>query len=214
MHLARSAIAVVCGAIAVAALGAATEARAQLDRGLTPAPCSVLSGHPCHPSFCSVFHDGPCFPQYLPAIGETLRLTVAAAEEAAKDKPATDKRDDGQLVNSIQEMFEVLRVCWVPPPKDKARQGMEYTILFAFKRDGELLAPARMTYTTHDVSVEVRNIYREAVDAALKRCTPMHFSAGMAGAIAGRPIAVRFMDDRMVGDKSGKGNSGKGDSGK
>ena len=26
------------------------------------APCSVLSGHPCHPAFCSVFHRGPCFP--------------------------------------------------------------------------------------------------------------------------------------------------------
>ena len=25
----------------------------------------------------------------------------------------------------------------VPPPKDKARHGMQYTIQFAFKRDGE-----------------------------------------------------------------------------
>jgi hypothetical protein len=209
MRLAGGAMAVVCGAIAVAALGAAPQARAQLDRGLTPAPCSVLSGHPCHPSFCSVFHEGPCFPQYQPPIGETLRLTVAAAGEAAKDKPATDQRDDGQLVNSIQEMFEVLRVCWVPPPQDKAHHGMEYTVRFAFKRNGELIAPAQVTYTTHDIPVEVRDIYRDAVDAALKRCTPMHFSTGMAGAIPGRPISMRFIDDRMVGDDSGKGDSGK-----
>jgi hypothetical protein len=209
MRLARRAIAIACGAIGLAALGAATQARAQLDLGLTPAPCSVLSGQPCHPSFCSVFEDGPCFPQYLPPIGQDLRLTVAATEGTPKDKPVTDRRDDGQLVNSIRDMFDALRACWVPPPKDKAHHGMEYTVRFAFKRNGELIAPAQVTYTTHDVPVEVRDVYRDAVDAALKRCIPMHFSNGMGGAIPGRPISIRFIDDRMVGDDSGKGDSSK-----
>jgi hypothetical protein len=36
----------------------------------------------------------------------------------------------------------------VPPPKDEARHGMEYTIRFAFKRDGTVIAPPRMTYST------------------------------------------------------------------
>jgi hypothetical protein len=36
------------------------------------------------------------------------------------------------------------------------------------------------------------------VAAALKRCTPLHFSDGMGGAVAGRPIAVRFVDNRTV----------------
>jgi hypothetical protein len=209
MRLARSTIAIVCGALAVAAPGTANQARAQLDLGLTPPPCSVLSGHPCHPSFCSVFHRGPCFPEYLPPIGQDLRLTVAATEGTPKDKPVTDRRDEGQLVNSIHDMFDALRACWIPPPKDKAHHGMEYTVRFAFKRNGELMAPAQVTYTTHDVPVEVRDIYRDAVEAALKRCTPMHFSNGMASAIPGRPISMRFIDDRMVGDDSGKGDSGK-----
>jgi hypothetical protein len=209
MRLARCAIAIVCGAIGFAALGAATQARAQLDLGLTPAPCSVLSGQPCHPSFCSVFEEGPCFPQYLPPIGQDLRLTVAATEGTPMDKPATDRRDDGQLVNSIRDMFDALRACWVPPPRDKAHHGMEYTVRFAFKRNGELIAPAQVTYTTHDVPVEVRDVYRDAVDAALKRCIPMHFSNGMGNAIPGRPISIRFIDDRMLGDDSDKGDSNK-----
>jgi hypothetical protein len=61
-----------------------------------------------------------------------------------------------------------------------------------------------VTYSTHDVSVEVRDTYRDSVNAALKRCTPMHFSNGMAGAIAGKPIAIRFIDDRIVGYDSNK----------
>jgi hypothetical protein len=50
----------------------------------------------------------------------------------------------------------------------------------------------------------LRGVYREAIDAALQRCTPLHFSAGMAGAVAGRPIAIRFVDERTTDTDSGK----------
>jgi hypothetical protein len=45
---------------------------------------------------------------------------------------------------------------------------------------------------------DVRDVYRDSVKAALKRCTPLHFSDGMGGAVAGRPIAIRFVDNRTV----------------
>jgi len=101
-------------------------------------------------------------------------------------------------LDTIRDMFAALRRCWLPPPKDEARHGMEYTIRFAFKRDGEVIAPPRVTYASHDTPSETRNAYRNAVDAALKRCTPLHFSEGMGGAVAGRPIAIRFVDDRAI----------------
>ena len=107
-------------------------------------------------------------------------------------------------LDSISDMFAALRACWVPPPKDEARHGMEYTIRFAFKRDGEVIAPPRMTYATHDAPAALRDLYREAIDAALQRCTPLHFSAGMAGAVAGRPIAIRFVDERTTDTDGGK----------
>ena len=73
---------------------------------------------------------------------------------------------------------------------------MEYTIRFAFKRNGEILAPPRVTYSSHDAPAEVRDVYRDAVNAALARCTPLHFTDEMAGAVAGWPIAIRFVDNR------------------
>lgn len=185
----------VIGGAFLAAL-CATTAHAQF--AYPPSPCSVLSAEPCHPAVCSGFHDGPCFPDYGAPIGQTPRIRLAASEETAKDKPVKDRRDEGQLVNTLHDMFAALRVCWVPPPPDKSRPGMEYTIVFAFKRNGELMAPARVTYATHGVPEEVRNVYHEAVEAALRRCTPMRFSTGMAGAIAGHPIALRFFDDRIM----------------
>ena len=47
----RNAITVVCCVIGLAAFGATSHARALLHQPPARAPCSVLSGHPCHPSF-------------------------------------------------------------------------------------------------------------------------------------------------------------------
>jgi len=171
--------------------------------------CSVLSGRPCHPSFCGVFRRGPCLPYYLPPIGEYLQLTIVSTDDSAAARDAGAAKSDqagsendtaagDHPLDSIRAMFAALRACWVPPPKDEARHGMEYTIRFAFKRDGEILAPPRVTYASHDAPADVRDIYRDAVSAALKRCTPLHFSDGMAGAVAGRPIAIRFVDNRTI----------------
>ena len=159
-------------------------------------------------SFCSVFDLGACFPQFLPPIGQDLRLTIVSTDEedspqrpeAGTNKPAndTDEATHEKFLDSIREMYAALRACWTPPPKDEARRGMEYTIRFPFRRDGEITAPPRRTYSSHEAPDDVRDTYRDAVDAALKRCTPLHFSKGMAGAVAGRPIAIRFVDERTL----------------
>jgi hypothetical protein len=196
--------------IGLAAPGMTSVALAQTPQS----QCSVLSGRPCHPSFCGVFHRGPCLPYYLPPIGEDLRLTIVSTDDdpthkdagaansdqaASANEMANDTAEEHPL-DSIRDMFAALRACWVPPPRDEARHGMEYTVRFAFKRDGEIVAPPRVTYASHDAPADVRDIYRDAVNAALKRCTPLHFSGGMGGAVAGRPIAIRFVDNRSIGD--------------
>ena len=43
----------------------------------------------------------------------------------------------------------------------------------------------------HDLSA-----YHDAIMAALERCTPLRFTSGLGGALAGRPIAIRYVDDR------------------
>jgi hypothetical protein len=216
MGLLRHATAGVLSVIGLAAPGMTSAALSQTPQS----QCSVLSGRPCHPSLCGVFHRGPCMPYYWPPFGEDLRLTIVStdnhpagngADKNAGENTGTAKSDQAgsenetaaadHTLDSISAMFAALRACWVPPPKDEARHGMEYTIRFAFKRDGEIVAPPRVTYASHDAPADVRDVYRDAVNAALKRCTPLHFSDGMGGAVAGRPIAIRFVDNR-TGDKA------------
>ena len=71
-----------CGPIALFAawaIGGPADAWRQHRIDATPfahAPCSVLSHHPCTPSFCSVFHHGPCIPEIDYPYGENLQLTI------------------------------------------------------------------------------------------------------------------------------------------
>jgi hypothetical protein len=170
---------------------------------------SVFSHHPCAPTTCSVFRHRPCFPHYEPWIGQDLRLTIVSA---ADDKSATlppaaaapDANAPDHKLNSLREMFAALRSCWVPPPADDARTGMQMTVRFAFKRSGDIIAEPRVTYTSPGASSEARETYRQAITAALERCTPLAFSDGLGGAVAGRPIAIRFVDNRTHEGQQGQ----------
>jgi hypothetical protein len=174
----------------------AASAGAMLDAGpaaavdpLNPsAPCSVFDAAPCTPSFCGVFGPWPCVPS-LPSFGQGLQLTIHSRDADAARAP------EGP-VNSLRELFAALRACWQPPPAEEAFHGMQMSVRFSFKRTGEPVAAPRVTYASSEAAAEVRGIYRRAVDSTLERCTPMPFTKEMGGAVAGRPVSIRFVDDR------------------
>jgi hypothetical protein len=177
------------GMIAIAASAAGVEPAGAF--------CSVFSRHPCAPAVCSVFHRGACIPDYGTPVGQDLRLTVESAAPAPS-VPRDDNDGSEHKLDTIRAMFDALRACWVPPTKEEALAGMQMSVRFAFKRSGEIIATPRVTYATPGVPPETRDVYRSAIAAALERCTPLHFTDGMAGAIAGKPIAIRFVDNRNL----------------
>jgi hypothetical protein len=150
--------------------------------------CSVFDGRPCPTTFCSVFDPEPCRPDVQYPIGQDLRLTIET-KTPPPEQPAGD-------LDNIAALFRSLRACFVPPDEDKARAGTEVSLRLSFKRNGEAIAPPRWTYTTPKTPEATRQVYREAATAALSRCTPLRLSKGMAGAIAGRPIAIRYVENR------------------
>ena len=160
------------------------------------APCSVLDGRPCTPSFCSVFNHGPCVPEIDYPLGENLQLTIESAPSQAN--AARYQRPDHDL-DSIGDLFAALRSCWSPPPASAARAGMQMSVRFSFKRSGEIIAAPRVTYATAGVSADVRDTYRKAINASLDACMPLKFTGGLGGALAGRPIAIRYVDNRELG---------------
>src|SRR6478672_4032241 len=181
----------------------AADARPRRQIDATPfshAPCSVLDGRPCTPYFCSVFNHGPCIPEIDYPINENLQVTVQSVP--SRDDAAKYQKPDHDL-DTIGDLFAALRSCWTPPPADTAREGMQMSVLFSFKRSGEMIAAPRMTYATAGVSADTRATYLKAINASLDACEPLKFSDGLGGAIAGRPIAIRYVDNRELGKQSG-----------
>ena len=97
-------------------------------------------------------------------------------------------------VNTIRDVFARLRTCWKPPPASRANPGIDITVIVSFNRAGEILGHPKITYESEQATDNDRLEYRVAVMEALQRCTPMPFTEGMAGAVAGRPFHVQFQN--------------------
>jgi head-tail adaptor len=148
-----------------------------------------------------VFNHGPCIPEIDYPYGENLQLTIQSVppqQDAAKyQKPDHD-------LDNIGDLFAALRSCWSPPPADSAREGMQMSVRFSFKRTGEIIAAPRLTYATAGVPADTRATYLKAINASLNACMPLKFTDGLGGSLAGRPIAIRYVDNRALGKESEK----------
>jgi hypothetical protein len=186
--------------LAVATAGHADARRRQINPiPFSHEPCSVLDGRPCTPSYCSVFNRGPCIPEIDYPYGENLQLTIQTVP--AKEDEDKYKRPDHDLDN-IGDLFAELRSCWAPPAPDMAREGMQMSVRFSFKRSGEMIGPPRITFATAGVPADVRETYLKAINASLEACIPLKFTDGLSGALVGRPIAIRYVDNRELGKAS------------
>jgi len=78
------------------------------------------------------------------------------------------------------------------------------SVRFSFKKSGEMIGPPRMTFATSGAPADVRQTYLKAINASLDACIPMKFTDGLGGALAGRPIAIRYVDNRELGNADNK----------
>ena len=101
-------------------------------------------------------------------------------------------------VNTLSDVMAALRACWVPPPLDQSRAGMQIPVQMSFRRNGELFGHPRITFESVDASDDERLAYRIAVAKMLKRCSPLPFTDALGNAIAGRPLTMRLIDNRKL----------------
>ena len=96
-----------------------------------------------------------------------------------------------EQLDSLKDVFAKLFSCWQPPPASRANP-MDITVIVSFNREGAILGHPRITYETASAGDNDRIAYRTAVMETLQRCTPLPFTEGLGGAIAGRPFAIPF----------------------
>jgi hypothetical protein len=104
-------------------------------------------------------------------------ISIAALGLALANAPASPQgaRPCGSLepINTLRQAWEALYACWEPPASS---EGMEITLLFSLRRDGTLIGRPRATWSI----------------TALDRALPLPLTDGMGGAVAGRPLTLRF----------------------
>ncbi|MGV7213580.1 hypothetical protein [Bradyrhizobium sp. UFLA05-112] len=149
-----------------------------------------FSYEPCGGPF-----QGPCITEIPFPFGETLQVTVetvpSQADSAKYQKPDHD-------LDTISDLFAQLRSCWSPPSTDNAREGMQMSVRFSLNRSGRLIGPPHLTFATAGASADTRTTYLDAINASLNACLPLKLTDGFAGALAGRPIAIRYVDNREL----------------
>jgi hypothetical protein len=134
-----------------------------------------------------------------PAWAPAFESVVAAPLRVQNPTPGpSEPKKPVAPVNTIAEVFAALEACWIPPPLEQARAGMQITVLVSFKRNGEILGKPRITYETPGASDEERLAYRVAMAQALSRCAPLPFTDALGGALAGRLLTIRFIDNRKL----------------
>lgn len=118
-----------------------------------------------------------------------VRLTTAAiglsAIVVAPDARAADAGAD-----NLHDLFARLQTCLRPVPSPS---GSQITIRFSLKRDGSLLGRPKITFAALPRDKVAGRDFVAAVAGALSRCLPIHITDGLGGAIAGRPLTLRFV---------------------
>jgi hypothetical protein len=147
---------------------------------LAPAAAAAYDGAPF---YGYAYEPGGGYPLSLP---QTLRATIAVPVSRMATRPA----------DTLAELYPALAACWQAPAGLGAPTGgrgdIEITLRLALRRDGSLLGPPRVTYAAGVAGDQRTTLVRGTLDA-LSRCTPAHITAGLGRAIAGRPVALRFV---------------------
>jgi hypothetical protein len=105
--------------------------------------------------------------------------------------PAAHAQAQPQQLDTLKDVFAKLHSCWRPPPLSRANP-MDITVIVSFNREGAILGQPRITYESEHAGDNDRLAYRVAVMETLQRCTPLPFTEGLGGAVAGRPFAIPF----------------------
>jgi len=120
-----------------------------------------------------------------------LRLTVVSQPASGA---ADDYRKPDHDLNTLDDLYARLRSCWSPPAN--VVEGMQLTVLFSFDTAGRTIAAPLVTYASPDAPAAAVDAYLESVDVSLTACEPLKLTPALGDAIAGRPIMIRYVDNR------------------
>lgn len=152
-----------------------------------PAALAALLAAGMLPARAEAF--GPFEP--LRSLPDTLRGTVEA--------PVAGGGPGAEPVDTLRAVFPALAACWEAPAGTAKFERTEITVRLSLRRDGSLIGEPRITFARTPGDARAREVLTQATLAAIRRCTPVRLTPALGAAIAGRPLALRFIYDGPKG---------------
>lgn len=111
-------------------------------------------------------------------------LPLLLAATGARAEPAS----------TLKGMWQLLGACArsVGGPADTVGSGV--TVLFSIKRDGSLQGQPRITHSKLVGDETTQREFLSGVLGSVARCFPLAITDGLGGAVAGRPLRLRVMN--------------------
>ena len=104
--------------------------------------------------------------------------------------------EPGQVpVDTLKALYPALAACWRVPEGLERFERAEITARLSLRRDGSVIGTPQVTFAKTPGDTKTRDILIRATLDAIARCTPVRLTPGLGGAIAGRPLALRFIYD-------------------
>ncbi len=111
-----------------------------------------------------------------------LGAMSAAALQAASAR--------AEPIDTLKQLGPALAACWRPPAHST---GSQVTLAFSLSRTGALIGAPRITYAKLLGDGGAQRVFVAAALRALSACLPVSLSSGLGGAVAGRPLTIRFI---------------------
>ncbi len=118
-------------------------------------------------------------------VAVALALPTLAQEQQQAPRP----------LNTLRDLNNALRKCWVWPSELDSSGNMDLTVMLSFRANGELFG-GRITHVSREVSDNERAIYYVALEKMISRCSHVPMTESLGQAIAGHPFFFRIVDTR------------------
>ena len=118
----------------------------------------------------------------------TARRFVSAALLAVLWAQASAVEAQPPLVARVHGIATGIAACWRPPHDDD-----QVTVRLSFTREGAVIGEPRIVYARSSGGAADDSGLANSMLAAIRECTPLHFSARLGSAIAGQVLDIRFI---------------------
>ncbi len=119
------------------------------------------------------------------------RAAAAAIVLALMPFAAAAQAPPGKTLEKMTDIGPAISQCWAAPA---GTGGFEVTVAMTFNRKGEVSGKPKITYSKLPGAEPAQKNFVAAALKAVASCTPLKFSRGLGGAVAGRPFMMRFIN--------------------